>query len=222
MRAKPLFAGISRVKPGVPLEGAEVLRAQAARIAGSLGRRVTGTIVSVLVVIDTGAGSVGLIGDDRPQDADAEPEAETPAKAATAELNWGHDRRGRRAQGHSGAAGAAAAVAAKGAKATASASGHVHFSMGLLLGPCFSPLQPRALLAITRRPARSVAGGANHAALHAAAAGCWQTRPMLCAVRARTSAHRGCSASGPCSRAGRGAAAVFCESSWTRALSGHG
>ena len=115
-----------------------MLRAQAARIAGIFGRRVIGTIVSGVVVIDTGidtgAGSVGRMGDDRPQDADAEPEA--PGKAATAELNWSHDCRGRRAQATAVLPLAVSAVAAKGAKATASANGHrVHFSMGLLLGP---------------------------------------------------------------------------------------
>src|SRR5215510_6713795 len=105
IRAKPLFAGISRVEPAVPLKGAEVLRAQAARIAGIVGRRVVGTLISLVVVIGPGPGSVGLIGDNRPQDADAEPDAEAAAKAAAAELNRGHDRGGRRTQGHGGAAG---------------------------------------------------------------------------------------------------------------------
>src|SRR5262245_35102908 len=85
IRANSFFAGMRRVKAAVPLEGAEVLGAEAARITPRLGRSA-GAILRV-----ARARPIGLTGNDRAQDADPEPQAQTAAEAiVTAELNVLH------------------------------------------------------------------------------------------------------------------------------------
>src|SRR5215510_6161707 len=76
IRAKSLFAGMGRVKAAVPLEGAEVLSAQAARIAAILGRRV-----GIIILGVSRARAIGLMGNDGAQDADPKPHTQAAAEA---------------------------------------------------------------------------------------------------------------------------------------------
>src|SRR5262245_1320514 len=76
IRAKSLFAGMGRVKAAVPLEGAQMLSAQAARIAAILGRRV-----GIIILCVSRARAVGLMGNDGAQDADPKPHTQAAAEA---------------------------------------------------------------------------------------------------------------------------------------------
>src|SRR4029453_19462482 len=79
--ADPFLAGIGRIEPRIPLEGAEALRTQVARITGKVGGLLVGAIVGIIVIVVPGARAVSLIGDDRAQNADPEPDAEPTAKS---------------------------------------------------------------------------------------------------------------------------------------------
>jgi hypothetical protein len=87
-------------KASVPREGAKVLSTQVAWVTGIVGRLVIGAIVGVVVVVGARARSVGFIGDDGAQHADAEPQPEATSKASLpAELNLAHASLARHARG---------------------------------------------------------------------------------------------------------------------------
>jgi hypothetical protein len=113
IRAKSLFAGMGRVKAGVPLERAEVLSAPGARITGIRSGRAWGPSVDIIsldvawISLDVAwPRAIGLIDYDRPQDAETEAHAQATAEAVVvAELNrinGGPRRRGSGAAGGRG------------------------------------------------------------------------------------------------------------------------
>src|SRR5262245_12865966 len=102
--ADPFLAGIGRVEPRGPLEGTEALGTQVARVTGKARGLVVGAIVGIIVIVVARARAVSLIGDNRAQDADPEPNAETSAKAPPAVLHVGNASTQRAAYRRRGAA----------------------------------------------------------------------------------------------------------------------
>src|SRR5262245_32721536 len=81
IRANSFFPGMGRVEAAVPLEGAEVLSAQAARITAILGGCAGRRRIGILTLFVGRVRAIGLTGNDRAQDADTKPHTQATAKA---------------------------------------------------------------------------------------------------------------------------------------------